>query len=149
MTEDNTEMVEGQELPEEVPQEAPEGEEAQPEGKAGKEASRYRRRLRETEAERDALAGNVDALRRQIVEGLVTDKGRLGNPATLWETGTTLEELLTEDGTVDHQKVLDKCEDVAQRLRIARAPKGPYVPSEGRTTNPRGSQSWESAFSPK
>ena len=149
MTEDNTEMVEGQEMPEEVPQEAPEGEEAQPEGKAGREAARYRTRLRETEAERDALAGNVDALRRQIVEGLVTDKGRLGNPATLWETGTTLEELLTPDGLVDPEKVLDKCEDVAQRLRIARAPKGPYVPKEGNVTSGRVRSDWEGAFKPR
>lgn len=35
---------------------------------AAREAARYRRRLRETEAERDALQEQVHALRRAIVE---------------------------------------------------------------------------------
>ncbi|HVL06419.1 MAG TPA: hypothetical protein VM388_10540 [Acidimicrobiales bacterium] len=72
------------------------------------EAAKYRRRLRETEAERDALAANLDATRRQVVERLVVDHTgpRLGDPKDLWLAGVELAELVdAETGAVDPDKV--------------------------------------------
>lgn len=66
-----------------------------------REAAKYRRRLRETEAERDALAAQIDAMRRAEVERLAA----LPNPALLWDAGTDLAELMDDEGQVDPDKV--------------------------------------------
>ncbi|HVM15485.1 MAG TPA: hypothetical protein VM287_14315 [Egibacteraceae bacterium] len=72
------------------------------------EAAKYRRRLREAEAERDTLAANLEATRRQVVERLVVDSTgpRLGDPKDLWLAGVELAELVdAETGAVDPDKV--------------------------------------------
>lgn len=96
---------------------------------AGKEAAKYRRRLRDTEAERDTLATQLDTVRRQVVASLVATQQRLPNPEALWAT-TSLENLLDENGAVDPDKVEDASTAAAQRFGIDRKPVG-YVPSQG------------------
>src|SRR4051812_7340440 len=51
-------------------------------GKGNKEAARYRRRLRETEQERDTLKATVEALQRAEVDRLAESDGL--RPAALW-----------------------------------------------------------------
>ncbi|OBC12614.1 hypothetical protein A5784_32825 [Mycobacterium sp. 852013-50091_SCH5140682] len=71
-------------------------------GKGGREAAKYRRRLREAEAERDQLAERVTALQRAEVERLATADGL--KPAALWSS-TELAGLLDDEGVVDAAKV--------------------------------------------
>lgn len=76
-------------------------------GEGNREAATYRRKLRDTEAERDQLASAVTTYQRRDVEALVTsgDGPKLGVAADLWVAGVKLEDLLAEDGTVDADKV--------------------------------------------
>ena len=130
------------------PTEAPADDQPQPENKAGKEAAKYRTRLRETEAERDALAEKVTALRRAAVDEKV--KAHKVPTEGFWASGVTLEELLDEDGNLDDEKVKAAADQAVSKLGLERiGTRGPYVPSEGRSTNPRPSKSWEAAFGPK
>lgn len=71
----------------------------------GREAAKYRRQLRETEAERDTLSSRVEAMQRREVERLAAPG--LAAPADLWLTGTTLADMLDDDGNVDPAKVGD------------------------------------------
>lgn len=75
----------------------------EPEEGLGKEAAKYRRRLRETETERDALNVRVEKMQRADVERL-TEASRLKG-AAFWAAGTKLSDVLDDDGNVDGQKV--------------------------------------------
>ncbi len=82
--------------------------------KARSDAASYRRRLREVEAERDALAGERDTLRGQVaarqradVENLATQLPQaLKDGTDLW-TVTDLDALLGDDGDIDEAKVTE------------------------------------------
>ena len=54
-------------------------------------------------AERDQLAGRVEAMQRQLVESMLA--GKLHNPGDVWRYGPPLADLLTDDGGVDATKV--------------------------------------------
>lgn len=99
-------------------------------GKGGREAAKYRRRLREAEAQRDQLAGQVEAMQRAEVERLATADGL--KPAALW-AGAELAGLLADDGTVDGAKVSAAIEAAREQLGIPAPPVGPRVPNEGRS----------------
>jgi len=71
----------------------------------GHEAAKYRRRLREAETERDALSGRVEAMQKREVERLAATD--LAAPADMWLTGTTLADMLDDNGDVDAAKVTD------------------------------------------
>lgn len=70
--------------------------------RARREAQGLRTRLRETEAERDALSGRLTAMQKQRAEQLVAD--RLFIAADLWLM-TELPDLLGDDGEIDTAKV--------------------------------------------
>lgn len=116
---------------EETP-EAPEVEETT----GGREAARYRRRLRETETERDGLRLQLEDAQRSMIEAIAAAAGRLQRPAVLWAAGATVEGLLDDHGNVDPDRVLAACETAATEFGVSRAPRPNYVPSEG--TNPTG-----------
>src|SRR5699024_3893613 len=63
------------------------------------EAAKYRTQLREAEAERDTLRQQITAMRTAEIERLAGQ--HIAKPDALWRTGTTIDELLTEDGTID------------------------------------------------
>ncbi|MBB0969759.1 hypothetical protein G6016_12490 [Dietzia aerolata] len=112
------------------------------------EAARYRRQLRAAESERDALAETVTALRRAAVEDRV--KAQKVPTEGFWASGVQLEDLLDEAGGIDAQKVTAAADHAVETLGLQRV--GVHmqpVPSEGRTTNPSGSQGWKAAFAPK
>src|SRR5690606_38956579 len=83
---------------------APELTEGNPGDKAAREAAKYRRRLREVEAERDRLAGQVEALQRGVIERLCSEKFKL-KPEALWAAGYTVADLVDEGGRPDEDKV--------------------------------------------
>jgi hypothetical protein len=76
-----------------------------PLAKVRHEAAGYRRRLRETEEERDRLTGTVQAMQRIEVERAVAEPGGLARGDDLWTAGVALEELLTDEGAIDPEKV--------------------------------------------
>src|SRR5699024_10999869 len=63
------------------------------------EAAKYRVQLREAEAERYTLRQQITAMRTAEIERLAGQ--HIAKPDALWRTGTTIEDLLTEDGTID------------------------------------------------
>lgn len=117
--------------------------------KAAREAARYRRRLREAEAQRDALAQQLEALQRQMVERIIQRECH-GKPAGLWASGVTVADLIGEDGTVDPDKVKAAWENAVEMLGLnTRINDGAYVPSEGRNVEWRTSgTSWQEALRP-
>lgn len=69
-----------------------------------REAAKYRTKLRETEAERDTLAGRLEMMQRAEVARLAGEKLAIGADI-LDIAGTPLAELLSDEGTVDPDKV--------------------------------------------
>jgi hypothetical protein len=96
---------------EEEPQAQPETPEApepesEPEGEhPNREAASYRRRLRETEAERDALRERVEGYERREAEAIARDLGA-AVPSDLW-TLVGLDDLRVED-VLDAETVRSK-----------------------------------------
>lgn len=103
-------------------------------GKAGKEAAKYRTRLRATEAERDGMSARLETAHKHIVETVAA--AHLERPAALWAAGTDLPELLDEDGNVDAAKVQAACKTATDTLGLAPHRPGPYAPNEGNATRP-------------
>lgn len=93
-----------------------------------RDAAKYRRRLRETESERDTLAAQVEALQRAAIEAQAANEAI--KPAALWASGVQLAELLTDNGTVDTEKVMAACTTARELLGLG--PRGSNrVPGEG------------------
>lgn len=67
------------------------------------EAAKYRRRLRDTEAERDTLRQRVEHMQRAEIERLAA--GKLADPADVWRDGAKLADLLDDTGNIDPDKV--------------------------------------------
>ena len=88
--------------------------------KAGKEAAKYRRRLREAETERDSAREQMDALRRQVAESA----SGLDKPAALWAAGVSLDDLFTDQGTLDHDAITAAVETVREMREMLRMAAG-------------------------
>jgi len=73
--------------------------------KLRKEAANYRRRLRETETERDQLRARVDQADRQAVEREIGGPGGLAKAEDFWLAGVGLDELRDDEGGLDSDKV--------------------------------------------
>ena len=69
----------------------------------GNREAKFRKQLRKTEAERDALAQRLTAMQRAEAQRLASD--RLGDAADLWTAGTELDSLLADDGSVSPELV--------------------------------------------
>lgn len=117
-------------------------------GKASKEAAKYRHQLRATEAERDGLAARLASVQRSQVDAQVTGAGV--KPEALWAAGVELEDLLTDDGTVDPAKVSDAIAGARETFGIETG--RPYRGIKGMTSGARINvpvkSSWEGAFAP-
>lgn len=111
----------------------------------GREAAKYRRRLRDVEAERDALKATVAALQRAEVDRLATADGL--KPAALWSSAE-LTDLLAEDGTVDQGMVAAAIAAARETLGIAPPPppRGNFVKKEGATLRRPGRPSGRDAM---
>jgi hypothetical protein len=93
--------------------EVPEGEDDDADT-PNREAAKWRHRLRETEAERDQLAGQIEALQRQIVEQLAGS--RLHDVDDLW-VKHDVNSLLDENGAVDKAALNDAINSLPQHLK--------------------------------
>lgn len=113
-------------------------------GKAGKEAAKYRRQLRDTEAERDALGEKVTALQRLAVE--TEARKHLRKPEALWAAGADLAGLLDENGLPDPVKVEAASNDAVQRLGLNTTPKPD--PGQGARYSAPVGPSFSDAFKP-
>ncbi|BBX69014.1 hypothetical protein [Mycolicibacterium psychrotolerans] len=100
------------------------------EPKADREAARYRRQLRDTEAERDRLATQVESYHRAEVERLASS--RLIDARDFWAGGATLDSLLNDAGQVDPVRVAQAVRDLAASrphwCKNAAAPAGSVTP---------------------
>lgn len=117
-----------------------------PEG-GNSEAAKYRRRLRDTETERDTLRGQVEALQRAEVERLA---GHLTQPSAIWAAGVELSDVLDDSGAVNADKVATAVTEAAETLGLARAPRTPRPdPTQGGQggTGPTG-PTFADAFGP-
>lgn len=96
--------------------------------RGGREAAKYRRRLRDTEGERDGLREQLDGMRRAEVERIAGAK--INKPAALWAGGVQLADLLDDQGNIDAGKVdaavTTACADLGLEQRRRNV-----VPSEG------------------
>lgn len=109
-----------------------------------REAARYRRRLRATEAERDGLRAQVESLQRAEVERVARTDGHLTRPSALWASGVSLADLVAQDGTVDRERVMTAVGAAVDRLGLAtvRAPRPD--PSQGARGGATSAQTWDS-----
>lgn len=89
------------------------------EGKGGNaEAAKYRRQLRDTEAERDALSGTVETLRRQLVAGAMPEMSKLSADA-LWNTGRNAAEFFDEaTGQLDADGLASAVQETHEKLGL-------------------------------
>ena len=115
---------------------------------SNREAARYRTRLRDAEAERDTLRGQVDAMQRAEAERLAAD--HLTKPDALWKAGVNLSNVLAEDGTVDPAKVQAAAEGAVAELGLE-TPRSHLLRSNvvrGEGGNPGGGHTndWTEAF---
>jgi hypothetical protein len=103
------------------------------------EAARYRTRLRETEAERDALTAAVTSLQRRECERHIAEA--LECPADLWDIAAAdPAAFYNDDGTLDETRLADAvAELLKQRPRLAakRQPRQ-WGQHSGTTASPYG-----------
>lgn len=76
-----------------------------------REAAKYRRQLRDAQAERDSLQTTVDAHNRSSVERLAS--AHLAQPSDLFDLGSVdLSDLMDEDGQPDAEAVKEAAESI-------------------------------------
>ncbi len=71
----------------------------------GAEAARYRRRLRDTETERDGLVERLAGYQRREVERIAGEA--LARPGDVWLDGADVGAVLDDEGQVDANKVAE------------------------------------------
>lgn len=113
------------------------------------EAAKWRRRLRETEAERDLLRSQVETMQRTEVDRIVRQQVDW-SPAVLWEAGLTVDMVTAEDGTIDTAKVETAVRNTEDRLGLR--PRVGYSVDHSKTTDGMrdiGANPWQEAFQPQ
>ena len=125
----------------------PEGvETGEPSG--NREAAKYRTRLREAEAQRDALAQRVERFQRNEIEHIA--RAHLASPADLLTlSGNQLSDYLTESGDIDPEKInADAAVILAERPGL-RKPVPATDPTQGHgSPAPRDEPSWGALLQP-
>lgn len=107
----------------------------------GREAAKLRKRAQAAESDRDTARGQLDELRRQVVE----QASGLQKPAGLWAAGTDVGALFTEAGTLDPDALKLAVTEASDKLGLARRLSN-YVPSEGGNPRPTGRSGWSDAL---
>ena len=85
----------------------------EPKSKAGKEAARYRTQLRDTEAKLAVLQARIEGHQTADAERVAATV--LADPGDLWLMGTSLADVLDEDGEVDSVLVEQKAREIVAR----------------------------------
>ncbi len=110
--------------------------------KPGAEAAKYRRRLRETETERDGLAERLAGYQRREAERLAADTLSRGDD--LWIGDTDVAAVLDDAGNVDPDKVGAAVQAVLDgRPQLGRAHgRVKPNPQQGKPSSPQQGGSW-------
>ena len=109
---------------------------------ARSEAAKYRTRLREDEAERDAITEKYANLLRGTIEAEARLKHHTPG-AALWDAGTDPTELLADDGSLDPTKLRNACDAARTRYGIGRPPESP---GQGMSSNTAPEVTWRDAL---
>lgn len=118
---------------------------AEDDGNLNKRQARYRRQLRETEAERDQLRATVETMQRAEVERLASKA--IQKPTALWSADVQLADLLDDTGAVDPAKVNTAVQNARDTLGLATTRPPGYVRGEGQFVGePAAGNVWENAF---
>ena len=127
---------------------AVEGEAPEGDGNANKEAAKYRRRLREAEAERDTLQERLSNLQRQSAEQIAREI--IAKPASMWKA-VSLDDALNDDGTVSADKVRELARQAMTEIGLEGNPRirGNIVPNVGNNPSPYSSATFWNAFAPR
>jgi hypothetical protein len=134
--EDTSSAVDPEEITKPEPDESPHS-----------EAAKYRRRLRDAEAERDTLAARLANMQRAQIDSHITALGL--KPAAVWASGTELADLVDDDGVPDEQAVAAAVENARDHLGL-RISKGNVIPGIGnQPTQPPKTDAWQEAFGPR
>ncbi|MCV7379959.1 hypothetical protein BST11_15365 [Mycobacterium alsense] len=94
---------------------------AEGDGGGNREAAKYRRQLREAEAQRDALSERLSTLQRREAERLAAE--HLADGADMWRDGLDIAALLDDDGNLDPAKVADAAGAIGRAHRHWAAPR--------------------------
>lgn len=107
------------------------------------EAAKYRLRLRDTEAQRDALVGERDNLARQLIEAQLPVHV---TPDLFWQIHDVAD--FIANGVCDIAGVQTAVTEMAKRFRLTPAP---YVPNQRGSMERTGNSGsdLEAAFSPR
>lgn len=98
----------------------------------GREAAKYRRKLRAAETELETVRAQVDALRRTEIGRVLKDERRPIKPEAIFAAGIDMQEMLTEDGAIEPAAVLAAVDKAAAVLGIpARLPVAPPANDQG------------------
>jgi len=127
-----------------------EGDQDATDGKPGRDAAKYRRQLREVEADRDQLRTVVASLQKAEAERLAGVANL--KPAALWASGAGLADLLAADGTVDPDKVTAAAKTAKELLGIVGLPAAPPASGQGNVGSPAifgATNAFEDAFKPR
>ena len=79
--------------------------------KANREAAKWRRKLRDTEAERDALSARLEHLQRTEAQRIAA--AHLADGGDIWRDGAELARVLDDAGNVDAARVAEVAAEVA------------------------------------
>lgn len=123
------------------PPEDPQGGAQEPEDhKPDREAARYRTRLREAEAERDAVAAQRDTLARTIVESHLP--GHV-SPRLFWQLHQGTSGLIADDGTVDVDAIQHAAQEMADEYGLTPMATAPVVPDVGKQPETQPATQWQ------
>ncbi|WP_129359762.1 hypothetical protein [Rothia uropygioeca] len=117
------------------------------EGQASKlraEATKYRRQLRETQAQLETITNQRETLLRSSVEAQLPEHlpGKL-----FWKLSDDPQQFMTEDGDVDSEKVAQTANDIVQEFDLK--PRGPVVAAQGQHRKVKMQNSLADAFKPR
>lgn len=117
-----------------------------------REAAKYRRQLRDVEAERDQLTEQLTAARQQILDNAALNwKNGAGSiyPEALDQAGLKPEQFFTETGHLDQEALDQHMSALKQKYGHMFQRPGLVVPNEGRSPSSTDfGNAWEEAFKP-
>lgn len=116
-------------------------------GKPNREAAKLRHRAQTAEAERDALATQLEAMQRAAIDSHVGTMGM--KPAALWASGAELGDLLAEDGTPDTAKVAAAAQAAKEALGVQVYTKPRAGLQSGAMARQPRRDKWIEAFGPQ
>lgn len=112
--------------------------------KTGHEAAKYRRQLRDTEAERDDLRSRL--ANAHVREAERRAEGQLHDTGDLWRYGTDLNSLIDGNGDIDVSKVDEAVHELKRtRPHLSKIGMKHPEPSQGKGGPPSEPVTWQQA----